>query len=197
MMKGKAFVHYVRIKLGFDRPHTQTTWREQQKIKQYSKGANLAAEIGVYEGVNTLNIALSMSEKGTLYAIDPFFPGILGICWSKLIARHTIQLNGFMNKVIWIEDLSSAVASMIPENLDFIFIDGDHTWNGIEADWLNYSKKVSIGGYIALHDTHCKQGEDVSHKLDTYKYYREVIAKDERFEEIDSIDSLSVLRRKA
>ena len=36
--------------------------------------------------------------------------------------------------------------------LDFLFIDGDHTYVGVKTDFEMYSKLVAKGGIIALHD---------------------------------------------
>jgi len=36
--------------------------------------------------------------------------------------------------------------------IDFLFIDGDHTYEGVKRDYEIYSKLVNIGGYIAFHD---------------------------------------------
>lgn len=36
--------------------------------------------------------------------------------------------------------------------LDFLFIDGDHTYDGVRQDWQMYSPLVRSGGLIALHD---------------------------------------------
>jgi len=38
------------------------------------------------------------------------------------------------------------------DKLDFLFIDGDHTYEGILSDYVNYSNYVKKGGYIAFHD---------------------------------------------
>jgi len=36
--------------------------------------------------------------------------------------------------------------------IDFLFIDGDHTYDGVKQDYLAYSKYVRSGGIIAFHD---------------------------------------------
>jgi cephalosporin hydroxylase len=36
--------------------------------------------------------------------------------------------------------------------IDFLFIDGDHTYEGVKQDYEMYSKLVSEGGWIAFHD---------------------------------------------
>lgn len=36
--------------------------------------------------------------------------------------------------------------------LDLLFIDGDHTWEGVRSDYEMYSRYVKSGGVIAFHD---------------------------------------------
>ncbi len=36
--------------------------------------------------------------------------------------------------------------------LDLLFIDGDHTWEGVKSDYETYSRFVRPGGVIAFHD---------------------------------------------
>jgi len=36
--------------------------------------------------------------------------------------------------------------------IDFVFIDGDHFYPGVKADFIEYSKMVRPGGLIAMHD---------------------------------------------
>ncbi len=38
------------------------------------------------------------------------------------------------------------------EQVDFLFIDGDHTEKGVESDYNDYKKLVRPGGLIAFHD---------------------------------------------
>ncbi len=38
--------------------------------------------------------------------------------------------------------------------VDHLFLDGDHAYEGILSDFLNYSKLVRPGGIIAFHDSH-------------------------------------------
>jgi predicted O-methyltransferase YrrM len=45
---------------------------------------------------------------------------------------------------------------------DFLFIDGDHTYDSVRKDWDNYSPMVREGGIIALHDILPRPGYGVS-----------------------------------
>ena len=38
------------------------------------------------------------------------------------------------------------------EQLDFLFIDGDHSYEGVKLDWHDYRKFVRPGGLVAFHD---------------------------------------------
>jgi len=152
-MRGNAVLHFIKCNLGIDQPESQTTKAEQAAIAKYAHGARKAVEIGVFEGVNTVIIGKALDAKGVLYAIDPFFKGKLGICYHEKIAKHKVAKNKLTAAVQFIPKLSFDAIDDIPENIDFIFIDGDHSLEGIEKDWNLFSKKVVKGGIIALHDT--------------------------------------------
>jgi cephalosporin hydroxylase len=51
------------------------------------------------------------------------------------------------------------VKQEFPDGIDFLFIDGDHSYEGCMADFKNYLPLMSKGGVIALHDINheCKK----------------------------------------
>jgi predicted O-methyltransferase YrrM len=188
--------HFIGCYAGFSRPHSQSTQNEQDIIARYATGSKCAVEIGVYEGVNTSNIAARMDGNGVLYAIDPFFKGKLGICYYEKIAKKLVAKNKLGNKVKFIPSLSSQAASSVPSAIDFIFIDGDHSVEGIKKDWELYSQKVIPGGVMLLHDTRIPAHDPAVSELGSYKYFESAIKADTRFEIVDTVDSLTVLRKK-
>jgi predicted O-methyltransferase YrrM len=48
---------------------------------------------------------------------------------------------------------SREVHTQIDGPFDMILIDGDHSYEGVKADWDNYFPKLESGGIICLHDT--------------------------------------------
>jgi cephalosporin hydroxylase len=44
------------------------------------------------------------------------------------------------------------VSALIPNGVELLFIDGDHTYEGVSTDYRLYSPLVRPGGIIALHD---------------------------------------------
>lgn len=52
----------------------------------------------------------------------------------------------------WNRDTYLQVARAVRE-VDLLFIDGDHLYEGVEADWRMYHHLVRPGGIVAFHDT--------------------------------------------
>jgi cephalosporin hydroxylase len=50
------------------------------------------------------------------------------------------------------ESLSKVRQLLDRRTLDFLFIDGDHTYEGVRQDFEMYSPLVTPGGFIAFHD---------------------------------------------
>ena len=195
-MKGRSFLHLLRFIFKLDLPDTQTTPQERTALAKYAAGAGLAVEIGVFEGVNTVIISKALANGGKLFGIDPFFKGRLGICYHKVIAQLHLKRNGVDKRVEIIEKLSFDAADDVPEKVDFIFIDGDHSYEGIHKDWQVYAKLLKANGIMALHDTSiiAADGDWVQGSV---RYYNDVIKHDERFEWITTVDRMNILRRKS
>jgi cephalosporin hydroxylase len=51
------------------------------------------------------------------------------------------------------------------EKLDFLFIDGDHTYSGVRADFEMYAPLVRAGGLLAFHDVAKADSEEEVHRL--------------------------------
>ena len=126
----------------------------------------VGCEIGVQRGIN----ALWMCERldiSRLYLIDPYAPypnkirargrvlrGFLSQVEADAIrAEAEANLAPHAEKIIWLIGKSVAMAQCVPNNtLDFVYIDGDHSYEACLADLLNYYSKVKTGGLIAGHD---------------------------------------------
>lgn len=142
-------------------------------------------------GVNTRLIRSVMSNDGIVTGIDPHPAGSLGVSLERLIARRELAKDRRGTAVL-LRMLSFEAAADWTTPIDFLFIDGDHSWNGIERDWQDWSGHVIPGGIVALHDS-----RSVSWRpdLDSVRYQQEVICNDPRFREIDAVDTLTILER--
>ncbi len=194
-MIGVQLLHYLAIEIGLDHAHTQTTAAEQNALRKYSAGKTSVIEIGVFEGVNTILFANSISNKGVVYGIDPFFKGRMGVSYSKLITTTLLKRNKADRKVKLIEKLSWEAAADLPELVDFIFIDGDHSHEGIKKDWEMFSRKVHRHGYIAMHDTTAPSFQSWKSNMGSVLFFNSHIVNDSRFKLVETVDSLNILQR--
>jgi predicted O-methyltransferase YrrM len=196
-VKGKAVIHATRYLFGLDPAATQTSPAERETIARFARGRQKALEIGVFEGATTALIAKQLAPDGNLFGIDPFFAGRLGICWSRVIAQREIARSGVGHKVTLIPMLSHEAASRISEDLfDFVFIDGDHSLQAITQDWADWSGCVQTDGMMLVHDTQVPSHNPGVRELGSYQYFQKTIVHDPRYELLETVDSLSVLRRR-
>ena len=71
------------------------------------------------------------------------------------------------------------------ESADLLFIDGDHTLEGVRKDYETYSTLVRPGGVIALHDIRREQEHPACRVADFWETlttgeHRKIISKDDR-----------------
>jgi predicted O-methyltransferase YrrM len=57
------------------------------------------------------------------------------------------------------ETLEAVKRSLQGNPIDVLFIDGDHTYEGVRADFATYSQLVSPGGLVGLHDIVPEDGQ--------------------------------------
>src|SRR5262245_42499050 len=145
-MIGRSFTHFVRYFLGLDAAHTQTTVKERDLLVRLVQNKTCLVELGVYEGFTTGVIARAMRSDALLFAVDPFLSGRLGICWGKWIAHREAYKSAGSKKVVFLQQYSHEAAANFVHQPDFVFIDGDHSLEGIRRDWSGWSSKLSAQG---------------------------------------------------
>jgi predicted O-methyltransferase YrrM len=195
-MSLKINLHFLLWNFGLAKAETQTTDAERDCIAKHAAGKRCLAEIGVWHGVTTCRIRKAMSPAATLFAVDPFSKGKLGFSVQRMIAQREVGRvpNG---TVVFLRMKGDEAASGLAGKckVDFVFIDGDHSYEGLQSDWNGWAKLISVGGVIALHDsrsTPTRAIDDGGSVIFTH----EVILNDPQFEVLETVDSLTVLKRK-
>lgn len=114
-------------------------------------------EVGSFKG-GSLYYWLQHAQAGAkVISVDlgpEFWPeadrGFDKSIWQTWVPQTSVQLqviNGNSRDAGVIEQ----VRAMAPR-VDFLFIDGDHSYEGVKADYENYGPLVRKGGMIAFHD---------------------------------------------
>lgn len=195
-MRGNALSHYIRYLFGFDNATTQTSLKEQEIMRYFTSTAKSIVEIGVFEGYNTREFALHSPDSCRIWAIDPCYKGSFGFSYGKAIALHEWKKSKVTDKITLMEDLSWNVVNSIPNSLDFIFVDGDHSFEGVKNDFDLYSKKLSVNGVIALHDARLFDGGWTKPDWGPVRLMEEYIKPSGEWQVVKEVDSLVILKRK-
>lgn len=117
----------------------------------------IGVEIGVSKGINAENI-LETLNISKLYLVDPYQAyAEYGVFLSKekemrAFAEARSRLKHHKEKIGWILKKSEDAAKIIPDQLDFVYIDGNHNYPYVKKDIELYYPKVKSGGYLGGHD---------------------------------------------
>ena len=113
-----------------------------------------ALEIGSYVGASACYIAAGLRRGGgTLYCVDTWQNQTMPSGERDTFAEFSRNTSGLATGLIILRKPSATLTRAdVPEPLDFIFIDADHTYQSVKADFERVSPWLSEKGVIALHD---------------------------------------------
>ncbi len=112
-------------------------------------------EIGVAFGINAKSI-LETLNIGKLFLVDPYLPysenDSFVTKYADALPKVKELLYRFGNKPIFINKTSRDALNDIPNNLDFVYIDGNHSYSSVKEDIQFYYPKIKKGGVLGGHD---------------------------------------------
>jgi predicted O-methyltransferase YrrM len=193
-----TILHYALWRLRLSDATTQTTRDERDALARHASTRRRLVEIGVWHGVTTKRLRAAMPGDAELWAVDPYARGRLGVSFPELIAKAEVSTveNG---SVRWVRATGADAAAQFRREAglaEFVFIDGDHSWEGIRADWEAWSDLVTAGGVICLHDSRSTPERPID-DAGSVRYTNGVILRDPRYRRIDEVGSLTVVERVA
>lgn len=195
----RVIKHFLKWRLGLARAETQTTEAERDCLAAHAAGKRCLVEVGVWHGVTTCRLRAAMNPDGVLYAVDPYPVGRLAVSFQQRIAHSEVSRvrNG---RVEWVRktgaDASRDLVGELAGRVDFVFIDGDHSYDGLRGDWEGWSSLMAPSGVVALHDSRSTPVRNLDN-AGSARFTREVVRVDARFELVAEVDSLTVLRRQS
>jgi len=133
----------------------QNPWELEELVRifDYHRPAKVL-EIGSWDG-GTLWHWLHNSD--TVLAIDVGMRRAEDwLNWAEELGTRLLLIQSYS------QDHTTVKAASVCGPYDFLFIDADHTYESVRADWDNYSPMVREGGLIALHDILPRPGYGVS-----------------------------------
>ena len=185
----RTLLHYLAVAAGAAEPSTQVTPDELAALRGLARTAKTIVEIGTFEGRTAADMAAITS--GEVFSIDIYKRGRLGICYGEQIAKLTRNRRKLGNLHL-LKGSSHDVARTFESEIDLVFVDADHSYNGAKQDWDDWTPKLRRGGFIALHDSRIAPSSP--HRLGSMQFYEEARGY-AGFEELPGPGSLAVFRK--
>jgi predicted O-methyltransferase YrrM len=126
-------------------------------------------EIGTHRGGTLMVLAAVAAPDAFLVSLDmhtspmgvePEWPAVERRLRSGLKPRQelvALRMDSHLD-----DTLEAVRAALGGRAVDFLFIDGDHTYDGVWQDFRMYSPLVRPGGLVAFHDIHFNPHDPVS-----------------------------------
>ncbi len=128
------------------------------RLCDFSAQKIYGVEIGVLDG-ETSAFFLNNFTNLILYGIDPIIPDSMESSLIGSYDRIMELTKPHADRYKFIKNYSFMVADTFEDNsLDFVFIDGDHTYEAVKVDFEMYFPKVRHGGLIFMHDSRMNRG---------------------------------------
>jgi len=133
----------------------------REAIKKFGNKPVIVAEIGVSTGNNAAEIIEALNVK-KIYLVDNY------------IHNHRPEREEQAEKLInsldvnfeWLKMDSVMAAKHITDKLDYVYIDGDHTYEGVVRDIWAYRKLCT--GLFSGHDYHNQTTPGVKQAVDEF-----------------------------
>jgi predicted O-methyltransferase YrrM len=141
----------------------QISRSEAAKLMELARSARsgkVIVEIGSYRGRSTLALAFGslQGNNSRIYAVDPHLP-FVGVFGGKFGPndQRALYLNlvkAGVGHLVFIVSLHSLTAAKgwPHQDIDLLWIDGDHRYEAVRGDYNGWYPHVAIGGVIAFHD---------------------------------------------
>jgi cephalosporin hydroxylase len=152
---------YIKVRYGFLKNISSvfTHLSDLEKIQLYNlaKNKKVIVEIGSYLGASALCFAYGCrSEQTKIFCIDTWLNHAMseGVRDTESVFKNNLSkfdninmIKGFSGDVI-----QELIERLDGKKVDLLFIDGDHTYEGVLKDWENYFSILTKGSIVVFHD---------------------------------------------
>lgn len=147
---------YAPLKKIFDVP-SHLTVREKIKLFEISSNTSFICEIGSYLGASACCFGESLKSKGfgKVICIDTWNNDTMTEGSRDTWEEFHKNTHDYKNFVFPIRGFSTDVIQSVREitsNLNLLFIDGDHSYEGVKADWEAFKSFLEPGSIVIFHD---------------------------------------------
>lgn len=122
---------------------------------KYKSGELIGCEIGISSGTHVIRLLDTLNIK-KMYMIDPYCEytdgdGKVKNRWTRYFKMRK-DLFRYRNQTIVLRKTSDDAVDFIKDPLDFVYIDGNHSYENVKNDINNYHKKLTTNGVLGGDD---------------------------------------------
>lgn len=163
---------YLRKRFG-NKKVADGFFREDLAILFQELGMTKGAEIGVKKGFYSALLCM-LNQPLRLKCVDPWSP-YENVSWDEVEMNFIHAKNNLSPfNVEIIRKTSLQAADDVPKSsLDFVYIDGDHSFNEVMRDIIVWSDRVRPGGIVSGHD-YTFENHGVKLAVDAYTKAHEI-----------------------
>lgn len=152
----------------FDIP---THLTDREKLALYRLARSVAAvpgtrcnavEIGSYLGASSAFLAAGLGSAGRVHCIDTWRNDAMTDGERDTMAGFLANTAPYRDRIAplrgWSHDPAIVRRAAEAGAIDLLFIDGDHSFDAVLADWTLYAPLLSPGAAVAMHDIGWAEG---------------------------------------
>jgi predicted O-methyltransferase YrrM len=133
------------------------TFDEKFILYKLSRDASVIAEIGSYIGASACCFGATAStiKNSQIIAIDTWNNDAMSEGYRDTWSEFQLNTSSFSDFVVPVRGFSAEVVEKVRElapSLDLLFIDGDHSYQGVKTDWEAYKDFLKPGSIVVFHD---------------------------------------------
>lgn len=142
----------------------QLAIEESRFLRRAASGRRVIVEIGSYRGKSAAMLALGSAPDGRVTAIDPHLrsEGAGTTAYGdedERVFHETMARVGISDRVTHVVETSAAARPGWGDTpIDLLWIDGDHSYEGVRRDLEDWAGLVKPGGLLACHDYAHREG---------------------------------------
>lgn len=121
--------------------------KDKEALYRYAskvKDGGFIVDIGTAAGGSAFIMALASKPKVQVFTIDPVQND------NFLFMRNALGLEKKL--VFWNGDSKDVYGHFLDTDIDMLFIDGVHSYQGVKDDYETFGSRVKKGGIVAFHD---------------------------------------------
>ena len=109
-------------------------------------------ELGRFKGGGTFLLAVAMPPGSELWSYDLHLEVPDGSSGEELDAELLAALERYSIEGVHVEVADTRTVALPAEELELVFVDADHRYEGVRTDFERWAPLLRVGGHLLFHD---------------------------------------------